>query len=472
MKRNNKLLKLFSCCLLLLPLSCKKNTTCTYETTCVETEPAGFMVGTMGSDPGSLNRVGTIFKTAKNASAPIGDDWNEPLLGANRVQSIFPKYWVKDSIGQVFGIALDHSGGIYLSATDVYHYDELFGAAAGQPTGFGAGGAGAIYYTNYATPNVTTVLTQTLNSSSANTAGTNKIPNTGTGAGNSIGNIAFDYAHNQLFATNLEDGRIYRINPVTGIVKSIFDPFSLDNGIAGMAPAGEQIWGIGVLTQGGVTAVYFARTTATLTKEIWSVPLDAAGEFVTTAAGSGLFVTSLSVKNEIVTVPGVQTKITDIAFSTAGRMLLAERGHPHKSKAFEYTYTGSWITGNNFYIGTDFTIAPYFYPLGGNSAGGVDYSNRQVANATPGFVCNDIAWASGNALFTKTYKNPPYGYPNYVYGVQGMGSSGNSTTLSANAASDLYVDYNCSGNGVLNHTTAVKGKIGDVEFFDAVCPCK
>ncbi|MBL0145630.1 MAG: hypothetical protein IPP48_07590 [Chitinophagaceae bacterium] len=82
--------------------SCTKNDKCTYETNCLEVAPAGYMVGTMGSDPFSFNRVATIFKTSNNASAPIGNDWNDPALGTNRVQSIFPKSWVSDSIGQVF----------------------------------------------------------------------------------------------------------------------------------------------------------------------------------------------------------------------------------------------------------------------------------------------------------------------------------------------------------------------------------
>ena len=482
MKPNkNKLLKLACICSTMILISCNKNTTCTYETSCQETAPAGYMVGTMGSHIGSFNRVATIFRTANNASAPVGDDWNEPLLGTNRVASIFPKYWVSDSIGQVFGIALDHSGGIFLSATDVYRYDELFGAQAGQPTGYGtavgaSGGPSGIYYTNYATPNITTALVTTKPFPYTNTVGTAKIPNSGIGNGNSIGNIAYDYANKQLFATNLEDGRIYRINPSTGVVLSIFDPFALDGGTAspGMAPLGEQLWGIGVLTQAGVTTVYFARTISSIGKQIWSIQLDASGEFMATAAGSGLYTESAitaTFKQPIATVPGTAPTITDIAFSSAGRMLLAERGHPHIAKVFEYVLSGStWVAGNNFYPGTDLTSSGY--PLGANSAGGVDYSNREVVSSIPNFICNDIVWASGNAMFTKTFFNPTFGYPNYVYGVQGMSSAGNSTTSSINAAKDLYIDYNCTGLSVRSHTGSVKGRIGDVEFFDPVCPCK
>ncbi|MBL0145631.1 MAG: hypothetical protein IPP48_07595 [Chitinophagaceae bacterium] len=347
----------------------------------------------------------------------------------------------------------------------------MYGAAPGQPFGYGtSGGASGIYYTNYSNPHLTTTLVKTKPFPYSNTVGFPLIPNSGIGFGNSIGNIAFDYANKQLFATNLEDGRIYRINPATGFVLSIFDPFSLDIGTAdpGMAPAGEQLWGIGVLTKAGITSVYFARTT-TIGKEIWSIPLTASGEFNATAAGGGLYtdIAVTATKKEIAPVPGISSKITDIAFSSTGRMLLAERGHPHSAKVFEYILLGStWVVGNNFYVGA---------VAGGlNSAGGVDFNNREVLNSTPNFICNDIAWASGNAM--ETIKHPytgisPNPYPRLVYGVQGMSSSGNSSTLINNKLTDLYIDYNCTGD-VLNHQSNVKGKIGDIEFFDATCPCK
>ncbi len=480
MKKNNyKIIKAISFCAVIIASSCTKNTNCTYETTCQETAPAGYMVGTMGSDLSTVpkNQVAAIFKTANNASAPIGDDWNDPALGVNRVQSIFPKYWVSDSIGQVFGIALDHNGGIYLSATDVYSMDY---SGVGQPFGYGAAGAAAIYYTNYSNPSTTIPLVTTKIAASFNTVGTNQIPNSGispgpgSGIGNSIGNIAFDNVHNQLFATNLEDGRIYRINPTNGKVKSIFDPFALDVAVAGMAGLGEQLWGIGVLTQGGSTSVYFARSTA-VGKEIWSIQLDASGEFIATAAGAGLFtdIAISATKKQIAAVPGTQSKVTDIAFSSTGKMLLAERGQPHNSKIYEYVLSGiTWGAGSNFYIGSGF-IPPTPYPIGHNSSGGVDYSNREVKNTIPNFICDDIAWASGNVLGTQLLPYPGGSYPKLVYGVQGMSSSGNSSTLINNTKTDLYMDYNCTGNPTARPLPgSVKGKIGDVEFFDPVCPCK
>ena len=484
----NKLLKFALPCLLFAAASCKKNTSCAYDTVCIEQEPNGFMVGTMGSDANTGNRVATIYNTLHNSNAPIGDSWSESSLGANQVSRIFPKYWVSDSIGQVFGIALDHNANVFLSATDVYRYDyNYFGAGNFFPTGYGSAtasaGASGIYKTNYNTPNITIPLVKTRPVASANTTGFAEIPNSGSSlsygiipvGGNSIGNIAYDYTNNQLFATNLEDGRIYRINPTTGIVKSIFDPFVLDNGIAGMAPAGEQIWGIGIYTKGGVTTVYFARTTSTYDKEIWSIDLTPSGEFIAPPiAGLATDPTLTLTKKQIIVMPGAQPQgaqphITDIAFSSTGKMLLAERGRPHNAQIFEYTFTGlAWVSGNNFYVGTDLSSAgPYI--KGHNSAGGVDYSSREIKNSTPSFLCNDLVWGTSNAMFTKTFKNPAFSYPNYVYGAQGMSSSGNNPIVSNNESTDLYINY---FGPVSNNSGDVKGKIGDIEFFDQTCPCK
>jgi hypothetical protein len=463
--------------------SCTKSGSCDYETKCVEKEPAGLMVGTMGSNPTS-NRVATIFNTTNNSNAPIGNDWNDPTLGTNKINSSQPTMWTANAIGQVFGIALDHNSGIFLSATDIYKYDSAvsyntspIGAFILTPmaSGYGPAGASGIYYTNYFNQSVTTSLVTTKPFPYTNTTGTSQIPNSGVGMGNSIGNIAYDFTNNQLFATNLEDGRIYRINPATGIVLSIFDPFIVDGGNSspGIALVGEQLWGIGVYTKAGVTRVYFARTSSSTAKEIWSIPLTASGEFSATPAGSGLFtdLASTFITREISAVPGTQNKITDIAFSKNGKMLLAERGHPHAAGILEYNLLGtSWSPSSNFFLGADLTLYSPAYLFGKNSAGGVDYSNREIKNPGQDFICDDIVWGTGNALATIKLPFPASGYPNYVYGTQGMSSSGNNgTTLSINASKDLYINYNVTG---YPNTINVKGKVGDIEFFDSNCPCK
>ena len=60
-----------------------------------------------------------------------------------------------------------------------------------------------------------------------------------------LGNIAYDCECNQLFVTNMEDGKIYRLS-MGGTTLSTFDHATPDNGLPGFAPPGEKVWGIGV----------------------------------------------------------------------------------------------------------------------------------------------------------------------------------------------------------------------------------
>ena len=430
--------------LLIAATACNKEE-CKYQDgACAETAPEGYMVTTMANFISP--NVATIYKTTFNGVAPVGGDWNNPALGAGQVGTIATPNWNVATIGQVFGIAIDNSNNIYLAATDIYSYD------SGSISSFGSGGRAGIYKTNVNTPGTTTTLVTTLTSNAWNYALTNKIPNSGVGSGNSIGNIAFDKTHNQLFVSNLEDGRIYRLDATTGNVKSVFDPFSLDVPLNGIVGVGERIWGVGVLTQGGVTEVYFARTEATL-NSIWSIKLDAGGEFMATpqAGQPNVFNDSASSSHQQISdVDGTQNKISDIEFSCSGKMLLAERGNPHDSRIFEYKKVGTtWAITNPFFTGT--------YSTGNNSAGGVDYGGRETGGV---FTKDDIVWGSQNAGIPVNF--PPGGFSYWSYGVQGISSSGNTATT--NGATDLFIDANQGG---ANN----KGGIGDVDVFDSSCPC-
>lgn len=485
MKKLNLYKKLYLLGLLVL-FSCTKEE-CRYDSetinSCVDSPFAGYMVSTMAA--GVSNTVGVINDTRLTSTAPFGQDWNDPVLvGSARVPSIAPAMWNITDIGQVFGIALDDTKGIFLSATDIYAatYNYAFSAI----TAFGlTGGRSGIYYTDITNPNVTTTLVKTAISSSLNTVGTKTIPNSGVGLGNSIGNLAYDSKNQQLFATNLEDGRIYRINPISGDILSIFDPFAIDDAVAGIAPTLEQLWGIGVYTDAlGLTSVYFSRTTTsnplgqgslgTGTKDIWSIKLDSSGEFVATEVGSSkLFTDSASSsKPEIMNVQGTMALITDIAFSKSGKMLLAERGYAHKSKVMEYIKTGSsWtISSNNFYVGGK----AGGNPEGENAAGGIDYGVREN---NKNYKCDDIVWATGNFLLPKIKPSNSA----FVYSVQGISTSGNTilptfpntsgTGGGSAPASGLLPNY--SATDIYIHTNidspASKGGVGDVEVFRSKC---
>ncbi len=279
---------------------------------------SGFVVGLMDVRLAHLQSVNANW-SPPTWHGPAGSPWN------------------RSNLGEVFGIAFDPSGNIYVAATSVYN-----GAAPGGP-----GGSGAIYQLHGVTGNITTFVS-TLNAASGSVVGTSTIPNTGNG----LGNIAWDAAHNQLFATNIEDGKIYRISSA-GVILSVFDPFSPDGGTSGPAPLGERLWGIGV----SGTRLYFSRwnedcgnPSNVSANEIWMVNLNGAGDF------SG----SATLQISVPTLPSAihSNPVSDIAFSAAGNMLLAERTmtaignnplypNAHASRVLEYT--GSWTPSGNIF---------------------------------------------------------------------------------------------------------------------------
>ncbi|MBK8557244.1 MAG: T9SS type A sorting domain-containing protein [Lewinellaceae bacterium] len=420
---------------------CGNKVTCSFSVTVVcdmmpQDTVCGWTVGTLYGN-GSADQVAILYDTRFNSTALPGSDWGATMPNKK------PVGWTLGKVGNVFGIALDNNSQIYLAATDVYHYDAPWLNSTAGPAG-----PGGIYKTdfNLLVPNA---IVNTLNSATLCPVGGNMIPNKG-GNGNGIGNIAFDPVNNQLFATNLEDGRIYRMD-LNGNIKSAFDPFNLDSGIDGLEeiPA-ERIWGIGVFTESGTTRVYFAREfSGTNSKQIWSIALTGSGEFAAAPVGSCTNLYQGAEVLEINNVLGTLEKITDIAFAADGHMLLAERGAPHNAGVFEYKKTSGWNFVKKYFLGV--------IGAGDNSAGGVDYGYKEI-NGNPTAECDGLVWATGNCLDALLV--PGGGCE--VYGFEGMSSSGNAIYPS-NAATDIFVDHDQVYGG------GVKYQIGEVEVFKCGC---
>lgn len=299
--------------------------------------------------------------------------------------------WKRSNLGEVFGVSFDAAGNFYLASTSVY---------TGAPPG-GPGGSGAIYQINGVTGTIANFVT-TLNAACGSVIGTSTIPNTGNG----LGNIAYDAANNQFFATNFEDGKIYRID-AAGTIQSAFDPFGPDGCTAGPAPLGELLWGVGVYNG----RVYFSRWSedcgapgAASANEIWSVALNGSGDFTGTEQ---LEITVPTLPSAIHSNP-----VADIEFSAGGRMLLAERtmkavgNNPiypqaHASRVLEYEVVASvWVsTGVTFDIGVPASSGCGSWPGGYNAAGGVDYTYASYDPQSDQLRdCDSAIWASGDAL--------------------------------------------------------------------------
>jgi hypothetical protein len=143
-------------------------------------------------------------------------------------------------------------------------------------------------------------------------------------AGPGIGNLTYDPAHDQFFATNLEDGKIYRLTKsgITGVIAEVYDPLAPDNGLPGMPPLGDRLWAIEVSGTNVFYSVWNVGNASNPTL-IRSVGIAPSGSLV---PSSDTLV--LSVPGSSAASPGfVTVPVSDLSFTLDGKtMILAERG--------------------------------------------------------------------------------------------------------------------------------------------------
>ena len=393
------------------------------ECTCEPTDYTGWAVGTCNAEHDTDGAVGVIYNMTNTEDAPSEMDY------AASITTIHPANWTIDQIGQVFGIALDHDENVYLAASDVY--DTGFDSDPYGPGQIFKASAGNNFL---AAPFV-------------------ELPNSG-GSLNGIGNIVYCNDNDMLYASNLEDGKIYRIN-ASGVIMESYDPWTSDDGSAGLADASEQVWGLGLNREDGAKKVYFPRVSdgADGERAMYSITLNENGSFP--AAGSE----SLEFDN----IMGVGLRISDIAFNTDGdQMILAERGSrfvtgAHDSKVLRYDLVGgTWMMELKYFVGG--WVTPAFPGIvvepGENTGGGVDFGSTGVTSS--GIEgCDELVWSSMH--YVQTSDGSLY------YGMQGMAADGNNSSESAtdpNYATDIIIDY----DGEYDNFDQ-KGDLGDVEIF-------
>jgi len=403
---------------------------------CIDSDFTGWAVTTCTAPFGSGGTTGVIYDTRNNQSdAPKGCDWED-------LPEITPSNWNIDSIRQVFGVALDEFDNIYLGASDVYktNYTPINGLSRGQIFKCEAPSFRAVPFV--------------------------ALP-TGQGELNGIGNLAYNEKNNLLYASNLEDGKIYRIN-LNGDILDSFDPFVADNGAAGIAPQGEQIWGIQINNEGDDCRLYFARISNT-ERTIYSIRLNVDGSFPATN----------DIRTDVQNLPGVRSRITDIAFSKNGNMMItAERGTnfipgsgergPHEAQVNKYVRSGGvWTAERQLFVGE--RLNPTFN-AGENSAGGVDFGYRQVGS-NPLAQCDSLVWATANLMrLPKTVPGTNLDF--ILYGMEGIPTSGNTSFAAGDTTSNVYCDLFKDFDGVytdpnqdLGLDLDDKARIGDVELF-------
>lgn len=368
-----------------------------------------------------------------------GANWNTPFA--------FHPSWRYDTLGSVFGLAIDASKYTYLTATSIYQFDV-----------FKAAGTGGVYVIDDATWQ-SSVFMNTVNAPVWNSNPT-MLPNTGP----ALGNIAYDKYNNQLFVTNFEDGKIYRIQivpsgtTVVGNISEVFDPLPANNDTQpGYAPRGDRPWGIGVTRNpiNNTVSVYYGvwhenSGNPGASNTIGKFDLNLGGS-INTASNNPSLITRPDLTGQQYSNP-----VSDIEFSLDNkRMITAERTMndvswgAHNSRVIEYKMDiiGNWVQEpvNKFEVGS--------YNTKTNSAGGVDYEyftydslRREVSD------CDSVVWMTGDAILF-----PPLS-PNYLYGLQGTVASG------GDYLSSILID--------LDHNLGAQDKFyqGDVDVLrDFIC---
>ena len=343
-----------------LPVECSET---------VSTRFCGIDPQTMVLDPDGavLTLVDTrIPPTGASYWPTAGQLWNPPIFsnfGAGTNE------WTARNLGIVFGVALSPGldPDIYVSASPgVFGY---FDPAI--PGVIGPAGSGGIYKIDGTSGQISNFVQTGF--------GANKMPNLGPG----LGNIHVGSSH--VYATNLDDGKIYTLTSSGNVVQS-YDPFGANQNVDGSyATLGERTFAVAMNPSG--TRLYFSvwlrdqtRTStswpattgpppANPNNSIWSVSIDATGSLIG------------SPQREIVLpyLPSQQwsNPVTDISFSPTGTMLLAERiflgdygqiDVGHRARILEYEKIGaSWLpSSRNWDLGS--TV---FSGIAPNAVGGV-----------------------------------------------------------------------------------------------------
>ncbi|MEM1220718.1 MAG: hypothetical protein AAGH79_17490, partial [Bacteroidota bacterium] len=239
---------------------------------------------------------------------PVPEQWSLGLINVNEAVPDFARIdvtnvtdmyhhpsWLVNSIGNVFGITIDHCANFYVSASSNYAPEFLGQTAMLQYGNLGGGpndleAAGTIYKIDAITAEAApwAVLPQQAYSFlhyECFGGGGSMSRTTGPG----LGNVTFSFETFNFYATNFEDGRIYRLDTLGTILES-FDPFFLDDGFPGPPDNLNEV-PYGVAVSPDNTELFFGNCyNKNASNEdiagVFSIPLNPDGSFIGTVDNS------------------------------------------------------------------------------------------------------------------------------------------------------------------------------------------
>lgn len=394
-----------------------------------------------------------VIDISNQVAAPLNSNW----WAATFYSWTTPTNWSQAELGTVFGVCLDDQGNIYVAHTAIYGNSnnqcggfiqpgDALGSISANSANPG-GRPGAIYKIDTNT-GVASFLTALPNSSDPAYVG-GSYPANGSESYPGLGNMAYDCGTDNIYVSNFEDGRIYRLD-TAGTALSTYR-HATGAVAAGGAPApgdtpgwiprdrnpntgrGQRVWAV----QPHQGRLYYSvwredncRPDATAGNEIWSIDL------VDTGANAGEFIPGteqLEIPMSLYPyngtgVSGVSNPISDLSFSPDCCMLVGERSmsgdtisDAHESRLLEFCYDPAamaWVPSPN-------TFGPGASGAPQSCAGGVDYDFN-----TTGTVVN--VWT------TADYISPS---PQWIYGLLGLpftgGAAGVGTSLMIDADQDV-----------------------------------
>ncbi len=412
------------------------------------------------------------------------------------------------AVGQVFGIAIDNRAfpNVYLAATSVYGLnivtpdaDQDFlpervthgsAQAVWAPGQMGpGGGAGSIWKVDGKSGQISRFADIELSGRPTGPA--------------SLGALAFDGAHRQIFVSDLSTGMIHRLSlsgkdlgtfdhgmtgrPVLGLSRVAHDRRAVaditdaefdteDPSTWGFTPPERRVWGLSVhegrlyysVMLGQASAKTEHGKEATDTGQIWSVGLNKNGGF------------TRDIRLEITLPRGsAEAPVSSIVFTKDGQMLLAQRGvigmdygyKPSTAASVAHVYRYWLEAPNDKTTPSDWYQAPERFSVGfesGNrtSAGGVALGYGYDSDGNIVFEdCEDAIYLTGDNL--RDFRKMDEGFapdgPLLLNGLQ-ISPSGPARGFNAPPVISYFVNY-----ADAMQSTDESGRVGDVAVYRLDC---